>query len=361
MRSPKRPAAPFPGHLCVATFAGLLYWGCASEGPTGRGGAESIPAATGGTAGRGNTEGAVGSGAEATDSGKLVRSWAEQRLAVTPAPAEPCLDFGAPEVVGSLETDALVELSGLVASRRYPPLLYAHADSGDPPRIFALGYSGQVEAEYLLMGASVTDWEDIAAGVTVDGQGVLVIGDIGDNAARQGLAGSRSEIQLLRLVEPEPGSSQQLDQWEELRLSYPDRAHDAETVMLDPVTGDLLIVTKEAEANSVVFRVPWSSSPGSVIELEPIAELELEPSELVTAGDISPGGDLIILRTYTRVLLWPRPAGLPIGEALTRAPISLMAPDQPQGEGITFGADGRSWLGAGEADPSLFRAEATCP
>ena len=55
----------------------------------------------------------------------------------------------------------------------------------------------------------------------------------------------------MRFAEPDLAGQrgQQLDveEAEEFRLSYPDGPHDAEALLVDPVTGDLFIVTKEKQ------------------------------------------------------------------------------------------------------------------
>ena len=58
---------------------------------------------------------------------------------------------------------ALVEASGLVASRAQPGLLWAHNDSGGAPEVFAIGEDGS-DRGWSVAGAAARDWEDMAAG-----------------------------------------------------------------------------------------------------------------------------------------------------------------------------------------------------
>jgi hypothetical protein len=301
---------------------------------------------------------------------------------VAPAPAPPapapsrapgaiCLEFGPPRQVGAIQERKLFELSGLAASRAHPGILYAHGDSGSKARLFAIDTEGTVRADYRLPGIERTDWEDIAVGPGPGGGPSVFVGDIGDNGARKNDRPARAEIQIVRFAEPalpDPGveEKQIISEAAVLRFQYPDHAHDAETLMLDPLTGDLLIVTKDGSGRSSVFRAAGAaaSAPGEVVILERVADLSLgspgTPSARATAGDISPTGDRVLLRTYGSILLWPRPPGRSLADVFATAPRHLIQPAQAKGEAIAFTADGRSWFAAGEADPALYRADQTC-
>ena len=57
-------------------------------------------------------------------------------------------------------------------------MFWAHNDSGDVPRIFAIDRSGALRATVAVNVPAAVDWEDIA----IDGK-TIYIGDIGDNGA----------------------------------------------------------------------------------------------------------------------------------------------------------------------------------
>ena len=140
--------------------------------------------------------------------------------------------------------------------------------------------------------AKAIDWEDIAADRTT-----LYVGDIGDNQR------ARTEIYVYRVAEPAlTATSAHADKF---TLHYPDGAHDAEALMVDPIDHQLVVVTKEAAGTSGVYTTPISA-PGA---LQPVTTLSLGLAQLVTAGDISASGDTIVLRTYTNVWVWTRRAG----------------------------------------------------
>jgi hypothetical protein len=273
-------------------------------------------------------------------------------------------------VVGQVQSTALSELSGLAASRAQAGVLYAHADSGAGAVFVALDTTGKTLGNYTLSGVTATDWEDIAVGPAPGGSNAVYIGDTGDNAARTGSGTARSEIQVYRVAEPVVSTTQTavnatLTGAVRLRFTYPDRAHDAETLMVDPVTGDILIVTKETSGASLVFRAPGSTPADQPAVLEAIATVVMgtagAQSALVTAGDISPSGDRVILRTYTAISLWPRAAGSSWAPTFAQSPVQVPSPTEPQGEGLTFSADGRAWYAAGEQESAIYQGLAVCP
>jgi hypothetical protein len=261
----------------------------------------------------------------------------------------------------------LSELSGLVASRAHPGVLYAHADSGADAIFYAMTVAGASLGSFTLSGTSATDWEDISVGPGPDTGSFIYVGDIGDNAARTGNGSKRTEIQVYRVPEPEVAADtsmgdQTLGNWQRLRFTYPDAAHDAETLMVDPVTADILIVTKETSGASKVFRAPGSTPTDTPTVLELVATLSIgssgAKSALVTAGDISPSGDSVILRSYTAIWLWCRASTW--AGTFAVAPNELPSASEPQGEGLSFSYDGKVWYSAGETSTTIYQASSGC-
>jgi len=296
--------------------------------------------------------GGSGAGDDGTDSGTL---------------SSPCLAFSEPEAVGAIEEPALDQLSGLVASRTQPGVLFAHEDSTGAPILYALDTSGRALARFTLAGAPNFDWEDIALASGPSGP-ELYIGDIGDNAVRTGPA-ARDELQVIRLPEPTVAldgapSEQTLTEFDVLRLRYPEGVHESETLLVHPLTNDIVLVTRSSSGDSRVFRAPGSTPRDTLTTLEEIGRIAFDPSgqgAIATAGDISPSGDRVLVRTYTRVYVWAAPMGEALADVFRGAPVVQDFAVEPQGEGITFSADGQSWIAAGEQEPTLYRAAARCP
>lgn len=264
--------------------------------------------------------------------------------ATAPAPQRPAL-CGALQVreAGRVDAAGARELSGLVVSRRQDGVLWAHNDSGDQPRLFALRPDGSLLREVPVQGATATDWEDIAA--TAD---ALLVGDIGDNDGR------RPQIVVDRIDEP-PATGTDPAQARPVALRYPDGAHDAEALLADPDNGELVLVTKDLDGRSGVYAAPAKGG-----ELRRTGTLRLGLLQLVTAGDVSADGQTVALRTYDRIYVWTRAPGEVLTDTLKRPPCSpdLELAGEGQGEALALTADGRSAYTVPEGTGPVLRSYA---
>jgi len=255
--------------------------------------------------------------------------------------------FSAGVSQGNVQSSAINEASGVAASRRNPGVLWVHNDSGDSARVFAMTTAGVHLGIYNLTGASAVDWEDIAIGPgPVTGAHYIYAGDIGDNN------GVRANIVVYRVQEPAVSPTQQpvnvnLGGVQAFTLQYEHGARDAETLMVDPTTGDLYIVTKR-ESRSRVYRAAASSlTTSGTVMLYLVAELTWNTA---TGGDISPQGDEIIIRNYSSAYVWARPPGSNLWDAFsgTQYPVTLIV--EPQGEAIGYNANGSGFYTTSEVN-----------
>gem|GEM_PF-424898 len=259
-----------------------------------------------------------------------------------------CPTIGSPAVLGTVAESTLTELSGVVTGRANPDLLWVHNDSGHDPELFALDRSGATVARYTL-DLPVGDFEDIAAGYAEDGTPELWLGVIGDNEH------DKPNILIYRLDEPVvTGESATLSTFDTLTLTYPEGSLNAETLLVDPRTRDLFIVTKATDGRSGIYRKSAPHSDGEVAVLEKVGELAfgegaLAGSKLTTAGDISPDGAWIVVRTYaTTAYLWRRDGDTSVAEAFATDPCPLTMPTERQGEAIGFDVDGQALISISE-------------
>lgn len=267
--------------------------------------------------------------------------------------------------VGTITSSELDEVSGIAASHTRPGALYVHNDSGDSARVFAVDWAGQVLLEMDLPVDRVLDCEDIATGPGPAGPSVY-LGDIGDNAARDGRGTPRTDIVVYRFGEPREltdahGGRIELTRVDALRFKYPDHPHDAETLMVDPTSGDVYVVTKEEDGNSGVYRAAAPLTAGRERALERAASITLGPralgAQLATGGDISPLGDAIVVRTYSTAFLWTRAPGQSVAAALGGVRHAIPIAAEAQGEAIGFAADGSGYFTASEKrDQPLYFA-----
>lgn len=265
---------------------------------------------------------------------------------------------------GNVNTGQLAEASGIVESRKTKDVLWIHNDSGDSARVFAVGKNGTDFGIYTFQGASATDWEDMAVGPgPVNGESYLYMGDIGDNAM------ARSNIKIYRVVEPIVDTSVgpktvTLNGVETFTLVYADGPHNAETLLVDPLNGDVYIVTKVMSGTSQIFRAAAPLSNANTITMTEVGKLAFGPAPLsgdplTTGGDISAKGDLIIVRTYLGAFVWRRSNGMTIAEAFAGEPCVVPMESEPQGEGIGFAVDGSGYftISEGANEPLYFYAK----
>jgi len=195
------------------------------------------------------------------------------------------------------------------------------------------------------------DWEDIAIGPGPDAdQTYLYVGEIGDNLGRY------DELYLYRFPEPSTVEEKLEVQPEKFVLQYPDGPRDAETLLVDPWNGDVLIVTKRDSSN-VLFRIPAEKlKADQTLMLEKVMEL---PITMATGGDISADGTQILVKNYWAVYYWTREEGQSLEEAMAEKPVQLPYKPEPQGEAIGFSANGNAYFTLSEkrfrVEPTLYR------
>ncbi len=253
--------------------------------------------------------------------------------------------FGERIDLGLIENDQLDEISGIAASRVNENILYVHNDSGDINRFFALDTSGKQIGTYIVEGCKERDWEDIAVGPGPDpGISYIYLGNIGDNDAVYDLK------YIYRFPEPEiePGFIQFNDTIrtaEILTFQMPDGNRDTETVIVDPLTSDMYIVSKR-EVDVRVYRIPFPQSLQEIIIPERIASLRLT---WIVGGDISTDGQEILIKNGDAVFYYKRKPGRTLAETFTEHQwtVSSYIPE-PQGEAICWKPDGSGFYTVSE-------------
>lgn len=252
--------------------------------------------------------------------------------------------FDSGRQAGVVRSELIREASGIVASRQNPGVLWVHNDSGDSARIFAISATGEFLGVCGVAGAIARDWEDIAIGPGPDpDRHYLYVGDIGDNQ------GKYPDVTIYRLPEPavdaaSPFGRMTIGPADAIRLTYPDGPRDAETLLVDPLTRDIFVVSKR-ELFSRVYRAAWPQSMAEPVEMERVATL---PWGFAVAGDVSPDGSRVIVRGMFNASLWVRPPREPLWHAFSGDQVPLRVMSEPQGEGICFDAGGAGYFTIGE-------------
>lgn len=221
------------------------------------------------------------------------------------------------EVAVTLRDDAIDESSGAVVRGRR---LFTVNDSGDGPYLYEVDLrTGETVGVTTFADAEPEDVEALASGTGRE----IWVGDIGDNRT------ARDSIHLYRTVPLSGGGEVSAPRYE---LVYPDRAHDAEALLVHPRTGRVLVVTKTFARGGTVYAAPRRLDPDGPNRLEEVGSVP----GMVTDGTFLPGGDRVLLRTYGSGAVYSYPEL----EEIT----SFQLPAQEQGEAVAVGDDGRVYL-----------------
>ena len=259
-----------------------------------------------------------------------------------PSLAVPALASLEWQEVCRFDDDRLVEISGMTRSVRHPNVIWVHNDSGDEAVLYGVDdRTCATVAELRLRGVQARDFEGLASSVDDEGRAFLWVGDIGDNRD------SWPNVTIYRVREPAKlgPRSRSAKQW---RFTYPDRPHNAETLMVGaPASGRV--------NDSPVWAATWQLASGGMYSVPltrgvAVADRVGDVGSLITDGAIHPAGIGYVLRDYLDVHIFQ---GLPPGRRVA----TLALPAQVQGEAITWSADGRGVFIASEKDPRLIRVD----
>ena len=243
------------------------------------------------------------------------------------------------EVTGTMEAIAnFEEVSGLVTGHKAAnsDIVWAISDSGNDGLLVALESDGTLRQVYDLTAvATNVDWEDLGA-ATVGGVNYLYIADVGDNIHdRDGT--TRDRPCIYRVVEPTVpavgGDTIEVDAADITKIvfGYPptpvgegaDAQRDVETLLVDPDTGDMYLMTKRTD-EAQIWRIEHKESPPTVDVAEHLGNnanitpaISDEVFHLV-GGDISRDGRRILYKTRENVYYVWRKVDETLTVALTR-------------------------------------------
>jgi len=220
---------------------------------------------------------------------------------------------------------AIVESSGLAV---VGGAFVTTNDSGDTGRVFTVDPATGRTTGVTHWAADPTDTEAIAPA----GHGQVWVGDIGDNSA------DRDSIEVARVP---VGPGERSVHPTTYELAYPDRAHNAETLLCDPRTGRLYVATKDVFGGQL-YAAPTRLDADHVNALTAVAPV----LPIATDGAFLPDGRHLVLRDYGRAVVYSFPA--------MEAVASFELPDQEQGEGIAVDARDHVFVSSeGQAQPVL--------
>lgn len=248
-----------------------------------------------------------------------------------------CEGYDDPVAAGVAE--GMEEASGLAMSRTQG-VVWTHED-GATTGLQAFDMQGDAQGTWTLTGVGLTDLEDAALGP--DGQ--LWLADIGDNDTL------RDTVQIVRLDEPDVGDEP--GPWPAVAtaLTYPDGPVNAEALFVDN-DGVGWVIERADHTRPTLYRVDLDAGV-----LHDVATLDIpgDGSPRVTAADMTPDGERLMVRTPDRVLVYNRLDDADWTEVLAGTPCSAVVAVEAQGEAIAAADWGFLTLSEGD-DPTLYRS-----
>ncbi len=246
-------------------------------------------------------------------------------------PGASAAEVPAPRTGCTPRDERLSELSGLSVG---PHSWYAVGDGGSALRVYEMNPRDCSIVDTHGWDVDPYDVEDLAR--AEDGR--LWLADTGDNSRKR-------ETVAVHVLSPGEGTARLY------RFRYPDGPHDAEALLLGRGTVPY-VVTKNPLGEAGIYRPVSEPSERSPVELERVGTLSLESTDTpggplpssfgsvtVTGAAVSSGREVVAVRTYTEVYLYPAPDGKVL-EALNGAPLRVPLADEPQGEAIAFEPNG---------------------
>ena len=275
-------------------------------------------------------------------------------------------------LAGYLEAPGLDEISGMAASRIRPDLLWAVADSGNPPILYAVGIDGAHRGAYRIEGVENRDWEDLAS-FSDGGRPRLLIADTGDNDARHPVC----MLYIVREPELPPGGVAtegilRVDRT--IRFVYEDGPRDCEAVAVDPDGKHVLLLSKREvpvslyqlslePAAQMGIQTAWKVADVAQIPRPAPADIKMDRrygryGSQVTAMDIAADGSFAMVLTYKNAYRFPRRPGERWEAVFRKKPEIIPLPSLRQAEALCRAPAGDSMYVTSEQRPNpLVRLE----
>lgn len=225
-------------------------------------------------------------------------------------------------------TPGINEVSGIANSKLNTGYMWAHEDSGNPPQLYLIDYDGKLLKKIFIKGATNRDWEDMV----LSGSDIY-IGDIGDNNK------VHTEYVIYQFAEP-ASATDTIKNYVAIKFKYADGAHDAEAFLVDHLTKDVYIITKN-DNPSKIYKLSYPYNTSGTNIASPVGSLSYGG---VVSAALSTDRKEIIVKTYTGLNSYPIKNGEAVEAALEKNFMVLFYQLEPQGEAVTFGSNNKDYF-----------------
>ena len=265
--------------------------------------------------------------------------------------------------LGEIENTRLIEVSGIISSKKHPGFFWAQNDSGNPNSIYLLDSTGRGTKEVSIKGAANRDWEDLSLFVESNGTSTIFLGDFGDNNSAWPFC------ILYWITEPDVSSLPNISSVNSSSITFtiPDGSRDIECMLIDQKSKDIYLVSKR-DFKKRLYKISASKLvPSARVVAEFIEELNfstppsmdnsLQKASYITSGTVSKDNSEIIIKSYSQLYYWRRKSGESIEDALMRPSKNIEYLVEPQGEAISFNTTGSAFVTISESltsSPSHF-------
>lgn len=235
-------------------------------------------------------------------------------------------------IIFHINVPTITESSSLAVSTTHHRLVYTTNDSGDGPYVYVLNRSGELVGTTTLSGVTPVDIEALSAGK----DGSLIVADIGDSSAK------RAGVQVYKI--PQPTSGDHTVTPTMVTLTYSDGPRNAESVVWDPASRRLVVVSKLAVGGQI-YETPTNVFSGPTATLTPVGDA---PSGgMSTDASLLPGHAAIVVRTYRDAVIYHYPGYTYWAD--------LDLPTQQMGESIAWVPGGKAvWVGSEGVDSPVW-------
>jgi hypothetical protein len=234
--------------------------------------------------------------------------------------------------LSKLESDKMGEISGGAASVNNSGFFWLHNDSGNAAELYLVDESLNILLTCTLP-VDNRDWEDMAVGPGPEkGKYYVYIGDIGDNDSKH------EKKYIYRFQEPvwdKETRKLAITQFDTITFKLEGKKKDTETILLDPSTNDLFIISKRDDP-VWVYQLKYPYSTDSTIVAKKAFAL---PFTQIVGGDVSPDGKKLLLKNYEHVFYWEMTSAIPFAELMQQKPYEIPYEREPQGETIMWARD----------------------
>jgi hypothetical protein len=253
------------------------------------------------------------------------------------APEMPAVEL---KTAAKLNLKQVPECSALWASTLHPGVFWTLSDSGNKPEIVPVRADGSpvigpagLWSGVTLKGLKNADWEAL----TADGQGNLIVGDVGNNLSR------RKDLAFYIFKEPAVGAKE-VAEFRKIAFTWPDQtvypdpeiSHDCEAIFF--VRGKLYLLTKHRrDTLTDLWRADLPAS-GEQATLTKLARFDAQG--MVTDASVSPDGKRLAILTYRMAWVFELPV---TGEAFFQGPAKVAPLSPPL---LSWQVEGCAWLDA---------------